>query len=312
MGDGELLWSAVSEAVAPIAHLETQWDSDKLEKKIRDYFKKAAKGLQYTGKAWDVLINEYADAVFSSIFCGLGDRGWLPQADFLLCVDAGIKDLFPPRLFAGVPQQVFEQTVLHAADRAFDEQRYWTFRWETIQRIVVGKGTQKKVREALDTARQHTVEEDQQKVQDFIASWVVHFVVILNKSTQGDPGSCLPESTAIELFQALVQEGGLPLKLVSEEGIPPPGWPAVGNMVRQAYADHGGEAESTAFAGGKAAGGKAKGKWSPAGAASEVGEEAVLWAQKGAGWTQSGGWAKGGGWANGSEEPAAKRWKGGW
>merc|ERR1712008_482293 len=68
------------------------------------------KGLQFSGKRWDLLMGEYADAVYSSLFCGLGDRSWLNQADFLLCVDAGVKDFFPTHLFQNVPQQLFENT----------------------------------------------------------------------------------------------------------------------------------------------------------------------------------------------------------
>merc|ERR1719235_460251 len=72
----DLLWNAVSEAVTPIAHMEGVLEQNKLEKRIRDYFSKAAKGLEFYKPFADV-VNEYADKVFSSMFAGLGDREWL-------------------------------------------------------------------------------------------------------------------------------------------------------------------------------------------------------------------------------------------
>jgi len=239
MGDEELLWTAVSEAVAPVAHLETQYEREQLEKRIRDYFKKGVKGLDFAGKPWDLLIHEYADRVYSSLFCGLGDRSWLSLADFLLCADAAVKDLFPPHLFVNVPQQVFESTVLAASDRAFDEQRFWSFSWKPIQRTIIGKGTQKKIREALGTSRPRVIKEDIEQIEYFVNVWVRQFVEILAATTQGDPASCLNLETAVELFQGFVQEGGLPLKMTIGTSVPPPGWPVVKNFMTQAFAQYG-------------------------------------------------------------------------
>mmetsp|Transcript_143662 Transcript_143662/g.374181 ORF Transcript_143662/g.374181 Transcript_143662/m.374181 type:complete len:305 (+) Transcript_143662:56-970(+) len=261
MGDGDLLWHAVSEAVRPIAHLEVQYESDKLEKKIRDYFKKGAKGISFHSKPWDQLINDYADAVFSSIFAGLGDREWLPQADFLFCVDAGVKEHFPGHLLSRVPQQAFEQCVLQATDRAFDEQRYWTYRWDTIQKVITGKMTQKKVREALDAARAETVQAGMENVGAFVSAWIAATVRLLATATQGDPRGCIEEQTACALFHALIQEGALPIQLVNEEGLPPVGWPGVDSMVTQAYSEFGaGEHEAATPCKGRGNGKGCKGK----------------------------------------------------
>jgi len=322
--DDELLWNAVAEAVQPIAHLESQWDPDKLAKKLREYFKKAAKQLQFARKPWDHLINEYADTVFSSIFSGLGDRDWLAQADFLLCVDAGIKDLFPARIFTGVPQQVFESVVLQATDRAFDEQRYWTLRWEPVQRVVAGKLTSKRVREILDTTRAETVQAELEGVEAFLGGWIDRFTAALAKHTQGDPGSYLDEATAVELFRALVQEGALPWKLVSVEGVPPPDWSGIPTMVQKAYSDHAGIGASDPSTGANSVavganscgcgklGGKAKGKFAMG--KLPMGKGVFPWPQ-GFGWMGGPALQEWPEWpeeAAGVQEPPAKRWKGGW
>ena len=129
-----------------VSSARKDWDRSKLTKRIRatpqrpggwcfwparrgDYFRKAGKSLDFREKfaaletilgidawvrrdqlrSWLVLVNEYADSVFSSIFQAIGDRRaslrrpasllgdarsprpWLDQVDFILVLDAGIK-----------------------------------------------------------------------------------------------------------------------------------------------------------------------------------------------------------------------------
>ncbi|CAJ1371619.1 unnamed protein product [Effrenium voratum] len=118
MQDG--LSAAISEALEPVQHLEKDWDRSKLTKRIRDYFRKAGKSLDFREKSWLVLVNEYADSVFSSIFQAIGDRPWLDQVDFILVLDAGIKEFFPGHVTRDVPSEEFQQGVLAAHDRAFE------------------------------------------------------------------------------------------------------------------------------------------------------------------------------------------------
>ncbi|CAE8611119.1 unnamed protein product, partial [Polarella glacialis] len=96
----DLVWNAVSEALAPIASLETEWDTPKLEKRIKQYFRNASKNLEFHAKPWNLLIEEYTDTVFASIFQALHDRSWLNQVDFLMVFDAAIKELFPKHVLA--------------------------------------------------------------------------------------------------------------------------------------------------------------------------------------------------------------------
>mmetsp|Transcript_21541 Transcript_21541/g.61006 ORF Transcript_21541/g.61006 Transcript_21541/m.61006 type:complete len:296 (-) Transcript_21541:208-1095(-) len=292
MGDEELLWRAVSEAVAPIAHLERELETVKLEKKIRDYFKKAAKGIEFSGKPWEAMVQDYADAAFGAIFSGLSDRSWLRHADFLLCVDAGIKELFPRELFGRVPQHLFERAVLRASDRACDEQRYLALRWELVQAAASGKGTQRRVRQALDEARAETLGAEPRGAERFLAAWVQRTVSILARYGDGDPEFYLAEASAASLFRALAQEGGLPREPASVEDAPPQGQRGIEDAVRRAYGDY-------RVAKGAASGsaqGKAKRERS-------TGKAAGHWSQ-GSTWEESQAWDQ---WS--WEEPAQKRWK---
>lgn len=245
--EGDLLWNAVTEALSPILHRETQLEPNKLEKRVRDYFKKGSKNLAFRAKRWDELIEEYADNVFGSLFCGLGDRDWLLEADFLLVMDAGVKEQFPAALFEKVPQHEFESLVLAASDRASDDQRYLHFRWEVVQREVQGKVSQKKIGTAMDAARVQVVRQAPQDAETFIEMWVSQFFELLCRVTQNEPQHILPHELCQALFEVILQEGGLPLTLTAEFGILPTVWEALTTAIDEVYKDLIGAEQAAAF-----------------------------------------------------------------
>jgi hypothetical protein len=237
-GDDGFLWNAVSEAVEPICHLEVEYDRNKLEKRIRDNFAKAAKGLAFNSRKFEELVNEFADNAFGALFHLLGDRDWLTQADFLLVMDAAVKDTFPKHLIQRVPQLKFEQTILAAHDRAFDEQRYSMASWQCVSDSVQGKKTQKVVREAIDEARQEVVAQSPGTAAEFIESWVNGAVARI--AQKGGPGEGFPEytleqNTAIQIFDNILQAGGLPQSYIEAEGQPQAGDPFIAQVIQAAY-----------------------------------------------------------------------------
>lgn len=268
----ELLPDAVCEALAPVNHLEAEWESSKLEKRIRTYFRNAAKGLEFGVAPWQTLVNEYADKVFGSLFQALGDRPWLAQTDFLLCLDAGVKDTFPEQIIGRVPQALFERTVLGAHDRAFEEQRFTPILWDTTCAVVPEDKQRKKVYKVLDEGRGEvatqrgglgTAAQNSAEVEDFVSQWIHAAVRKLAKSD--DPANIIDQRMFIRLVKALIQNGALPLALVSEIGLPPDNWPIVDHMVAQAYATAGNDGPPLGLGGGGQGGfgagrkGKAKG-----------------------------------------------------
>ena len=112
----DVLWEAVHDALEPVIHKEKQWEGHKLIKRICDYFRKAAKTLDYE-TTWMDVVNNYVDSAFGSIFQALGDRHWLGEVDFVFVVDAGIRECFPDHVVGGVPVLEFERGVLKAHDR---------------------------------------------------------------------------------------------------------------------------------------------------------------------------------------------------
>ncbi|CAE8605580.1 unnamed protein product [Polarella glacialis] len=255
------IWDAVSEALQPVAHLEVEWDLAKLTKRLKDYFRKGAKGLEYHDKTWLALINDYADSVFASIFQALGDRKWLSQVDFLFVLDAAIKDTFPKHLLERVPTAEFERAVLSAHDRAFEEQRYLPRLWDSVESLGLTGKARKKSYDAVEEGRKVAVKylgQSPNEVKAFLSRWTDITVANLSKTTQGDPESAMPEIAAVRLFHSLIEADALPIALTSQHGPPPERWPFVDFAVRTAYAAHCGEAGGTEFRDkGK---GKARGK----------------------------------------------------
>jgi len=244
-GQGDdLLWNAIAEAVIPIASREHKWNSNKLEKKIRDFFRKGIKGLEFEKKPWHQLVNDYADSVFSMLFTSLGDRDWLLEADFLLVLDAGIKETFPSKIIAQVPQQLFEGMVLAAHDRAIEEQRYLPKLWDACQVLIHGEKTRKKVFTAIDLARKeaascpHGAKMGSNEADDFTGRWIDRTMAALSQSSEGEPEWLLPENTALQLFRSVIEAGALPLGLGQLTGTPSTSLPFVDKMVHQAYLVH--------------------------------------------------------------------------
>jgi hypothetical protein len=232
-----MLATAIPEAVAPLAEMETEWDADKLAKKLKEYFNKASKNLTFRGKALPDLVNEYADNAMGSIFAGLGDREWLytGQADFLLLVDAGIKDTFPAYLLKGVQQLDFEQMVLAAYDRAFDEQRFCPILSEAVPAAVSGPKIKKKVWNAIDQGRKDAVMSGVTDIEEFTNTWINTSIAHLSEASQGSPEATMAPELAVKLFQTLLEGNALPLALTQEAVAPVH---LVEEAVSNAYTEH--------------------------------------------------------------------------
>lgn len=236
----ELIWNAVDEAVKPILRFERELDENKLQKRIRDCFRKGAKGMSYHGKPWYDLINEYADICFSGIFSSLGEKEWLAQCDFLLCLDAGVKDSFPKNVLARVPQKEFEQVVLAAHDRAHEEQRVSPILWEVVHSSIDGPKGKKKVYNAVEEAWKEAFSASgpNMDVQGFVGAFIDGTIGRIAGVSQGEPGWVMEPQLGMTVFDELLQAGAMPYALVEAHGAPPAGWPFIAFCIEQAYGMH--------------------------------------------------------------------------
>jgi len=208
--DEELLWHAVTEAVQPIKHMEDELDESKLEKRIRDAFKKGAKGLNVNPRSWPQAVEQFADAALGSLFNSCGDKAWLVHIDLLLCLDAAVRDNFPPHVLRNVAATDFEQCVLAAYERAFEEQRTGPIMWDAVQAIVEGPKGKKKVFNACEEAfKESRIPSGvyPNAVQDFVAMFIDRCVFHLAAVCDGEPQWTLEPNDAVKLFGAMADSG---------------------------------------------------------------------------------------------------------
>jgi len=232
-----MLPTAIPEAVATLAEMEKEWNADKLYKKLNEYFNRASKSLNFRSNGLPELINKYADNAMGSIFAGLGDREWLctGQADFLLLVDAGIKDTFPAHLLKAVRQLDFEQMVLAAYDRAFEEQRFSHILSEAVLATVSGPKIKTKVWNSVDRGRKDAVMSGVTDIEEFTNTWINTSIAHLSEASQGSPEATMAPELAVKLFQALLEGNSLPLSLTQEAVAPVH---LVEEAVSNAYTEH--------------------------------------------------------------------------
>jgi hypothetical protein len=226
----------------PIQHLEIEFESGKLEKKVVACFRKPGKTLEYGRKPWWELVNSYADAVFSGVFATLAEKEWLQQVDFLLCLDAGVKDTFPPQVLHRVAQWEFEKVVLSAHDRAYEEQRNLPIMWAAVQEMVDGPKAKKKVYNSIEegwkAAYQTLGGWHHNPAQQFVGTWIDSSISILSAVSQQEPQWVLDPNVADQLFSRFIAEGIIPYSIVAEHGAPPHVWRFISQAVHRAYGMH--------------------------------------------------------------------------
>lgn len=245
----DALGNAIKEIVSAIAPMETEWDEEKLEKKIRDYFRKAAKANE-KWKKWDQQVADYCDTAFSSLFCSLGDREWLAQADFLLAVDAGLKETIPKKVLSKVPKEEFEKGVLMAYEKAWEYQRFSPIVWEATKEFVTGPKTCSKVRSSFEEGREEAAAGavEGEGVDAWVERWVDTSVRKLAEQTKGYPADTLDIDTCNNFVQKIIDASGLPPSIMAEG---PPDMTVTQMSVSTAYEKYTvkeGEEDSNPFA----------------------------------------------------------------
>merc|ERR1719235_1316566 len=112
---------ALQTALAPVVHMESQWDPDKLVQRLAQYHKNALKGIAFASSGWLDSLNEYADSLFSTMFQVLYDREWMSKVDFYPVLDTAVRELFPPALINSMSTEQVSTDTLRVHDRSYEE-----------------------------------------------------------------------------------------------------------------------------------------------------------------------------------------------
>lgn len=251
-GGDDAIDTAAGTCLQSVAHLEKEFDFDKLRWKVASTFRKAANTMNFQGNLQN-LIDDYSEKAFSQLASAIGDRDWLPQVDLTLVLNVAVKQQFPPQILAQAGPLGVENMVLPAYDRFFDETRVMGLLWTCIQGRVDGKKTQNKVYASLEAARNESVRilsgptadpsalgmPTIEKVQRFVSRWINSTVEQVAKAHHGDPTTALPDRTASQMFQHLLDAGTMPIFLTRElqtQGIQVPSpYPDLEQVVAAAY-----------------------------------------------------------------------------
>lgn len=212
----DLMNAAIEEKiVTEIAQLEVEWDATKLSERLRSYFVKASKAMQYRKEGLKELVDQFTAAAMGSIFAGLGDREWFHtgQVDLVPVFDAAIKSFFPLWTLESADQLDFEAMVLSAHDRCFEEERFSIILSEAVPQVVSGPKIKKKVWGAVEAGRKDASDSGTEDCEDFMRNWITSAIAHLAESSNGHPEFVLKPDSAVKLFVLLTEGGGIPLAL---------------------------------------------------------------------------------------------------
>jgi len=231
------IYTAVKVALTAAVVIEGENNVQRMRQKISKYCHDSLQGLMKVAGPAKALIDEYADSLFSKIYAGFGDRPWLQQMDFLLVLDAAVKELLPKPVMTTVSFEDIETFIFQAHDRALDEQRCLPITWDTVQQVVQGPKTRKRVYAAVEIGRKAAVnKEDVFGAEDFARTWITTALIALRKDCGGYPEQVLDTTTATNMFVSLFEGGALPEARMAEGWPAVTGWkPFVQEVVKEAY-----------------------------------------------------------------------------
>jgi len=251
---------AAGTVLSGVAHLETNWDCDKLRWKVASYFRNAAKEIVINGTV-EKVVDDFADCAFCRLMSAISDRVWLCQVDFTLLLDAAVKATLPVDYLNSVPVSSLEDAIVKAHDRAFEEARATPVIWDAIEGRVDGKKAANKVYNAFEVGRGLALKavkqfdaplnvEDLQaasmptmeKIDRFCRSWINSTINEIAKACKGDPAGILEKDVAELIFSTLLTTDILPQwlarNLVAESETFAPPHPFLDQYLQDAYQAH--------------------------------------------------------------------------
>lgn len=234
----DMMLTHIEEACSGYQHLEKEWNSEEFNKKIGQYMRKAGKNA--CGGSWQLIVDSFTEKFYTLIGTACYDHGWLGTADWALPVSSAIKAYaMTPAQSASASSDEYFGYVSQRCSMGHDQARYDVNAHEIVKTVIPNKVAQKKVREAVDTARENVVKQMQPNPEAFIQSWVQQATELLAaESFRNNPTASMTKVDAERLFDELVQTNGVPMWLEAVSGKPSKGCQEVKEAVATAYAGH--------------------------------------------------------------------------
>lgn len=212
-----ILIEAVKQTIGPIAHMDKQYSGEQIQKMVLDYAGRAAKR-KASVKAWTEVASDFTYSFFESLWKVFGESAWLDQVDFTWVVATAFRNFLSRPEIMTIPDEEFNQVFMKETALGLDCSRYYSWAAYVLKKIITGKASQKKVRDAVDNSREELLKQSIDTADAFVTAWITGTVKALGK----DIGNVLPKATALNLFQSLVKEGGgIPLWLMNAANTSP-------------------------------------------------------------------------------------------
>jgi len=256
------LQEALMEALAPVAHMDSQWDIDEMVKRVHSYFTKAAKKYETEERASQrgtavqaqALIEEFVSTALGAVGAACYEKVWFQEADFsgALMVTA-MYTFRGGKLFCRTLGPVLKRYVDDGVFRYREEERIQKAMWDAVSISGLAEGYQKKAAKHLQVAYDDAhmsapygstaaSSPEMGLVQDFVKCWMSEFVgkawdVLENGVTGGKDEQFAFLTT---LFQYLTDpdRSCLPHDLTAQlESPPPESWGFIGELAMKIFTD---------------------------------------------------------------------------
>lgn len=208
------LAQVMAQTIGPIAHLEKNFDSGKMQSMMLDYVNRASKRVAANNRPFKEVAEDFGYKFFESFWKAYGESPWLEQVDFSGIVGAGMRLHFPQSCQNVAPDD-FNNGIIVATNLGFDSSRYYSWANVVLKQVVSGKATQKKVRDAVDNTREELLKQTFETAESFLQAWIKESV----KRLGNDVVNVMDKRTCVQLFTEMIKEGGgIPLWLTKAAG----------------------------------------------------------------------------------------------
>lgn len=142
------------------------------------------------------------------------------EVDFHACVIGGLRTYCSPHNLAlvNVPADTWMKAVADQSEAANDNKRFQDALWDLAKQMAPEKRAKQRIGEVLEQSREMVVSQKHEIAETFMTTWVALTTDMLAQTGYRVEDS-LPPANALRLFQALVTQGGLPTKLMRQQGI---------------------------------------------------------------------------------------------
>lgn len=244
------LFDLVAKAVEPVAHLDREWSTNDIAKRVLKYCYKAAQAPELLAMHWVQASMQFVEHAMQGYSASCGDKIWFFELDLAPALTAGAWELVRESVAnPGVLFHELEKAVMNRYEELMDTILLDKAMWDAAEAVFgVGCPAFNKIFKYLHTSHEAAFKEaradvrpleDLQRVEVFMRVWMDNS---MGRAWQAIDQSdrLLTHETVVRLFQNLVAPFGedhpfscVPAALTKRIGRPPRDWPFIWTEARR-------------------------------------------------------------------------------